>query len=143
MYAEKQLRMVLFERRLDTRGAKHTHVQVIPIPEEKAPDVRNAFEVRWPCRCRALRRRQSPISPLINFLVLCAQPLHSSQKARHWESSSRICPQARPCQRCSSLQNNSIFTWKSPGWVDMAWRGRAVIYVCTHDGNNVYIYILI
>lgn len=46
MYAAKGLRLVLFERRLETRGAKHTHVQVIPVPETKAADVRGAFEVR-------------------------------------------------------------------------------------------------
>lgn len=45
MYAAKGLRLVLFERRLETRGAKHTHVQVIPVPEGKAADVRGAFEV--------------------------------------------------------------------------------------------------
>lgn len=45
MYAAKGLRLVLFERRLETRGAKHTHVQVIPVPEDKAADVRAAFEV--------------------------------------------------------------------------------------------------
>ena len=45
MYAAKGLRTVLFERRLETRGAKHTHVQVIPVQEDKAADVRAAFEV--------------------------------------------------------------------------------------------------
>jgi len=39
-------RMVLFERRLETRGAKHTHVQVIPVPAAKAAGVREAFEKR-------------------------------------------------------------------------------------------------
>ncbi len=46
MYAERGLRMVLFERRLETRGAKHTHVQVTPIPGAKATEVREAFEKR-------------------------------------------------------------------------------------------------
>jgi hypothetical protein len=36
--------MVLFERRLQTRGARHTHVQVIPVPNDKAAGVREAFE---------------------------------------------------------------------------------------------------
>lgn len=46
MYAEKGMRVVLFERRLETRGAKHTHVQVVPVPEAKAADVREAFETK-------------------------------------------------------------------------------------------------
>lgn len=46
MYAKKGMQVVLFERRLVTRGAQHTHVQVVPVPEAKAAEVRDAFEVR-------------------------------------------------------------------------------------------------
>ena len=43
---EEGQRMVLFERRLETRGAKHTHAQIIPVPAAKAAGVREAFEKR-------------------------------------------------------------------------------------------------
>jgi len=43
---EEGQRMVLFERRLETRGARHTHAQIIPVPAAKAAGVREAFEKR-------------------------------------------------------------------------------------------------
>lgn len=56
MYAEQGMVPVLFERRLETRGAKHTHVQVSTIPARVGLD---HFPSRRKASGRGLNRPQT------------------------------------------------------------------------------------